>query len=332
MPKKEEPQYKYINPLKKEIKPNSTKKVYHYTSPLGLKSILANATLRFSDCQFLNDKSEYTHIKKPLQNAFQQLEDELNINFKEEVFKYIDKKYEYDDVTITGTGWGMEIETTKMRYYIFCTSMTDDSLGMWNYYIKDGNYQGYNIGFTVNRILNCFDSIIDSKVFINYGEVIYDENEQIKILKKMLIDADRELERQIENIEEKEAGYEVYQEELQIAIQNTIGEIVYYIEKYRLFFKDSAFKNESEFRFVMKLPTDFNPEKNETLQVNYNLKHGIFVPYCDLKIDKSKTINSIMLSPMLEDELAKSGLERFLKHHGYNNKIQINQSKIPIRY
>ena len=39
---------------------------HHYTSPEGMLSILQNRTLRFTDCQFFNDKLEYIYIKKPL--------------------------------------------------------------------------------------------------------------------------------------------------------------------------------------------------------------------------------------------------------------------------
>ena len=38
------------------------KTVYHYTSPEALVSILTNALIRFTDCQFMNDRSEYNHI------------------------------------------------------------------------------------------------------------------------------------------------------------------------------------------------------------------------------------------------------------------------------
>lgn len=36
---------------------------YHYTSIEGLKGIIENKCVRFTDCQFLNDTSEYNHLK-----------------------------------------------------------------------------------------------------------------------------------------------------------------------------------------------------------------------------------------------------------------------------
>ena len=60
------------------------------------------------------------------------------------------------------------------------------------------------------------------------------------------------------------------------------------------------------------------------------VKNGVFVPYYDLSIS-SKIINSIKISPMIEEGIAKSGLSMFLKKYSCNN-IEISQSKIPIRY
>ncbi len=322
-------EYKHINPIVKKINSNSTKKIYHYTSPHGLHSILLNATLRFSDVQFLNDKSEYIHIEKPLRKAFMNIDHSISFSY-DEVIALLDKKYETDEVKVSGIGWKTTFELTKMRYYVFCTSKLDDSLGMWNYYVKDGKYQGYNIGFTVNQILNCFDSINEAKISVLYGEVIYSEDDQIEILARILIDINSRLESRIlEN--EKFTDEDRYQEN-QIAYQESLGEILSNIDSLRLFFKDNAFKNENEFRFVLKLPKESSFSDKGRLKVGFDVKNGIFTPYCDLDIDKKKTINSIMLAPIMEGQLAMIGLERILKHYNYKTDIHIAQSVVPIRY
>ncbi len=45
--------------------------VYHYTFPAGLMAILRIPSVRFTDCEYLNDKSEYKHIHIPLEKAFE---------------------------------------------------------------------------------------------------------------------------------------------------------------------------------------------------------------------------------------------------------------------
>ncbi len=322
-------EYKHINPIVKRIKSNSTKKIYHYTSPRGLHSILMNSTLRFSDVQFLNDKSEYIHIEKPLKKAFENIDRSISFSY-DDVIALLDKKYETDDIKVSGIGWNTTFEFTKMRYYVFCTSKLEDSLGMWNYYVKDGKYQGYNIGITVNQILNCFDSIKELKSSVLYGEVIYSEDEQVEILASILIDINNRLEAKI--LENNKLKDEDRDQENQVAYQESFGEILSNIDSLRLFFKDNAFKNENEFRFVLKLPKEYSSSEVDILTVGFDVKNGIFTPYCDLKMDKKRTINSIMLAPIMEGELAKIGLERILKHYGYKTDIHIAQSVVPIRY
>ncbi len=104
------------------------------------------------------------------------------------------------------------------------------------------------------------------------------------------------------------------------------GELISYIENYRLFFKDSAFSSEKEYRFVLRLP------ENKGFKISYDMKQSIMTPFYYLPFDKSGIIKRITISPMIETQLAKSGLERFLIDNGYGSKIDIDNSRIPIRY
>lgn len=313
-----------FNPSKEGISSNDEKRIYHYTSPQGLYKILDNLSIRFTDCQFLNDKSEYTHIEEPLEEAFKEIEKDLN-NFKWDFFEVLNDNFEYDDFRITKTSSKFKINSTKKKYYVFCSSTIKDSLGMWNYYVKGGNYEGYNIGFSVNQLLNCFSTIENSEVEVFYGKVAYKEENKIEILKDLILEADRK----IDNKEKNTSNFE----EFKIVKQEIKGEVISYLENYRLFFKDEAFSNESEYRFVLRLPRKYTPNADAPIKRGFDVRNGIFTPFCVLSINKQETINSIMLSPMLESKLAKHGLKRFLKLNGYNNdKIAIEESKIPIRY
>ncbi len=50
--------------------------VYHYTSPDGILCILNNKTLRFTDCQYLNDKGEFVYIRGPFEKAWKKISKE----------------------------------------------------------------------------------------------------------------------------------------------------------------------------------------------------------------------------------------------------------------
>ena len=76
--------------------------------------------------------------------AISKLENKLlNKDLIADVNNWLNDKYE---VYYTGKA--------KMRYYVFCTSIKGDSLNMWNYYLKNGKYQGYNIGISLEKILD----------------------------------------------------------------------------------------------------------------------------------------------------------------------------------
>lgn len=108
----------YINPLA-QINENSTKKIYHYTSPNGLQAILKNSSIRFSDLEFLNDTSEYIYILEILKSASEQMKDDCFCTVKE-VYDLINEKYESEEFEqiFSKEGDG-EYELTSMRYYVF---------------------------------------------------------------------------------------------------------------------------------------------------------------------------------------------------------------------
>lgn len=321
--------YNYINPIAKNVGRNSRRRIFHYTSADGLQSILENGRLRFTDVQFLNDKSEYNYILKPLKIVCDSLGKSFNICYS--AFElFLEKNYETRDLEVFHKDGKLKFVSTNMRYYIFCASKQKDSLGMWNYYVKNGNYQGYNIGFTINQMLNCFDSISASKVSVLYGDVIYDESMQIEILSALLTEKLNRLEKDLEILNKQPEEKRDLNSEF--VNQQCMNEIIDNIESLRLFFKDEAFKNEEEFRFVLKIPSDNAILENEDFGTGYAIKNGIFTPYCEIAFDKKKTISSLMISPIMEDDLARNGLERAINYYNCSKEIKIDQSSIPIRY
>ncbi len=67
---------------------------------------------------------------------------------------YINDKYDYSELVAEKPELGFKgLEFLNMRHFIFCASTDKDSLNMWNYYVKGENYQGYNIGLSVNDIV-----------------------------------------------------------------------------------------------------------------------------------------------------------------------------------
>lgn len=302
------------------IPDRSTKKVYHYTSPEGLYSILENATIRFTDCQFLNDKSEAMYIRDPLMKVLNDLKTVLKPEFREAVEDLFNQNLETELLYPSYGGIIKNYLREEASYFIFCLSEEKDSLNMWNYYIKNDNYQGYNICFTINQLVKCLEKVNYNNMKLFYGQVLYTYKDQAAALQNMLIERNNEY---IENLSVNENKEKV--------LEAILFKVTDYINDYKLFYKDEAFMGEKEYRFIMKIPNNYLNDDNKQ-KMGFSIKKGVFTPYCDLKINLMETINSFTLAPMMEKDLAIMGLKRFMKKCQCNSKIPIESSCIPIRY
>lgn len=300
--------------------------IYHYTSPDGLLAILKTPSVRFTDCQFLNDKSEYTHIHIPLEKACEEVRDSLfDVNFCDMIQNFFQEKYDYVQIFSEQPGLGFNnLKMYSMRHYVFCASTDPDLLNMWNYYVKGGNYQGYNIGISVNDMVKSFTSLIGDKVSLFYGPVVYKDKDKIEILKKEIIEADTKLHNALKNVNDEI--------ERDLIVQSYYGETILHIEHLRLFFKDAAFSGEKEYRFVIRMPEHRVDINNQLLNTGFTVKQGVITPHCDVPFSKNGTIKRITIAPMMETGLAQAGLQRYLRDNEYTNEVEIGFSEIPIRY
>lgn len=285
--------------------------VFHYTSPEGLYSILSNCSFRFTDCQFFNDRSEYVYIKEPLKCAINDILGSLkNNNLIESVDKWLNEEYQVLEKKVN----------VAQRYYVFCASMDDDSLNMWNYYVKSGKYQGYNIGISIEKLIDYAKNINLPYAEMWHGAIIYDQDMQNRIIVNMI----KKIDNRLWNIK-KEVSYTDY---WYCHLQEAQTEIMESIELYRLFFKAKAFENEREYRFVFRLPVGM--ENSEYFIPGFQVKNGVLSPYFDFVFAKN-ILDSIIISPMIEEQIARRGIELYINRDDYKN-IDIRTSSIPIRY
>ena len=156
----------------KETK-NRNKTVYHYTSPEGLLAILSSPSIRFTDCQFLNDRSEYNHIHIPLEAAFEEIRSSLyHTGLSELIQGFINDKYDFQELVVENPSLGHGgTKLLTMRHFVFCASTDPDLLNMWNYYVKGNKYQGYNLGISVNDIVGSLSSMTQHNSKLFYGAV-----------------------------------------------------------------------------------------------------------------------------------------------------------------
>ena len=130
----------------------------HYTSPESLERILLEekVCLRFTRADCLNDASEGVYIERLFNIVCKLLRDDDGVSEKYYEFllnvKTIAMK-NYEE----HLGNLVPLSVIKNYYinkvvYLCCFSYSEDSLPMWNYYVKSNRYRGYSISFSKEKL------------------------------------------------------------------------------------------------------------------------------------------------------------------------------------
>jgi len=309
---KKEDLYKYlIKDLKKINKNIKFNNIFHYSNTKSLFNILEKEELWITRYDFLNDKSEGHYFWNLLFEIIK------NEKIDSKFIKLLHQSIEFNKKINT-----YPIDSSEWDFFILSLSINPDSLTLWSNY---SNNDGYCIGFNSSNVIK---SIIkfnkeqnkklekDINVILNidkieYGKVIYDKNEQIKIINDELKDFKKE---------DKLTNDEKF---LVLAVT--------FIERMRLysfFFKNNLFKQEEEFRIV------FSISKKNNEFINYRDRGSLVIPFIILKLDniiKTNYIELIKIGPKNKEEICKLGLKKYLEKKKMNNVV-IENSEIPLRY
>ena len=310
---------------------------YHYTSATALMAILGaknneNGAVRFTDARYMNDRSEHMYFVKLLleymeehRAEYQYCQDVIN----ELLFK--DQPYSTDDYLSLSVPEIRDATMdnyvfTKPRHFIFCLSKNDDSLHMWNYYIHNGNYQGYNFGIRTYDFLSNFDqetNVKNDPISFYCGDVLYSKGKH-----------DKEIETLCKTLE--------YACERTKHIPNMIQSVTTYLWQYieccGLFFKDKSFADEEEYRIVIQFNESlaqsnisaYFQNKHRNIEYNYFERNGILVPFLSVPLAK-RAVKQVTMAPIMEKRIASFSMKEFLDANGYNN-VDVKQSEIPIRF
>mgnify|MGYP005758231461 CR=1 FL=1 len=294
------------------------KTFYHYTAPENLIKILKKETmeLRFTKVDCLNDKSEGKEFKDIYKDVCEQLRKEEKID---QCFYEIIKNIEFKDIYLAHINNDRNILYADCDTYICCFSEGNDLLSMWNYYSKNSEYEGYNIGIEFNNIDDlekCFFKLKDDAE-INLYKVIYEKENAKQLISEFLL-----------QIYEKANLQSSYSESA------VIDEILLFSTMMKYIIKSKVFEHEKEVRFILYVRKD-----SSQYDIKFTTKKGIVVPYMNLKLEK-KYIKKITMAPLLEQETAQKTLEFFLKQNGYkvryddttDDGVLIKSSEVPIRY
>ncbi len=295
---------------------------YHYTSPDGFLSIVKNNSLRFTDISFLNDMSESIYMIKIICDYLNDYKQKFP--FVEEAFFQMVKETSIDKIknlSIVEINYNLPLSITKQRHFVFCMCSECDKLNMWNYYVNNGVYQGYNIGFNVQSLLKSFD--VNNDIFdafsVYYGNVLYSKKEQYEFL--------------TEKFTEFESKYNKNMRK-----DYLIMDLKMFIDSFCAFFKHPKFEDENEFRIVIEIPDNRIPRTDNVFVGDYNkymsydfyTKNGLIIPCLYVKINK-QSFSRITISPIMEAGITKVSIRELLKTCVYKG-CKVYQSTIPIRF
>lgn len=272
--------------------------LYHYTSADGLKGIIEKGGLKFwfSNANYLNDTSEGKDVLDLYRQACDQLRSTKEISHDFYQFAYpIEPKQ-----TMLHKVGDRAYEISDCDMYMCCFSRQADSLPMWNYYVKDSKYQGYNIGifiFPFNR---------DTKIELK--DVIYSDELKIKIIKEFLLGISQ-----------------FYGKADQTDMKNCV-EIMQ--ERWQYVFKSHYFEHEKEVRAILKVPKT----GSDQYPVKFHVNSGILIPHVEYCFSGIRA-QQITIGPLIDGETAKKSIAEYLVSCGYpemHNRIIL--SKAPVRY
>lgn len=322
---------------------------YHYTSSSALMSILNTkekdfGSVRFTDSRFMNDRSEHMYFVKQLLEFMDK--SRKKYPFCQEVINklllqkhspedYISLKVPDIDVPrpegkkANSTSATSILSRLRSRHFLFCLCNDSDSLHMWNYYVRNGNYQGYNIGIRIYDFLKIFENENKKEkdpIRFFCGDVLYKQKDQ-----------EKEIEELCRTIEKYDSGGTLNDKgESDLELGMVI--LWLYIQSYGLFFKDESFADEKEYRIVIQYnvfdnddPFVTNPRNNNSdVEYTFFERNGILVPCLNVPLTK-EAVRQITLAPILESQIATSSMHDFLESNGYFG-VDVKQSSIPIRY
>ena len=308
---------------------------YHYTSASALMSILKTdnegcGSIRFTDARYMNDRSEYMFFIKRLleymeegKKTFPHCQEVINHlllkNHTVDEYKSL-HVFEVEDVEYGAFSF------IKKRHFLFCLSKENDSLHMWNYYLRNGYYQGYNIGIKVYDFLSHFDYDSNEKhapIMFFCGNVLYNKKKQEEEIEDLCGTIEDVMNRTSDN---------------SFSLQIGMIYLWTYIESFGLFYKDEAFSDEQEYRIVIRYEegftekpiTSFFQDSYKGIEYEYFERNGIIVPCLKVPLIKN-AVKQITMAPKFEKSIVSVALEDFLSFNGYQD-VKVVQSSIPIRY
>lgn len=275
--------------------------ISHYTSPQGLKGIIENSSLHFTDRNFLNDSSEGIYVLDLISDNLEYICDD--ISFIKPFIK--EKCNEYKEKAVRN----------KFHTYQCSFSKNKDSLCMWNYYTKGDTIKGYSVNFNRELLIKSLRTKTpkgNEGLRPYFGLVIYNKKRQLEIVKGIIHKFTEGCEKDF------------------VKRGLIISLIMEKILDNGAFFKKPCFDIEEEYRIVfVTVLTEKLEHYGIPSSEKFKEKNGYFLPYIERNFSPN-SIKETVFSPTLDNTFAKESLYRLLvKDYSH---VKTLPSDIPVRY
>ena len=276
--------------------------IYHYTDDGGLKGIIENGNLWFTDIFNLNDPSELLHgFSKAVEILDQKTRPGLPIHAGfVEIFS--------DFVKLGGI--------KKAAHFFTCSfSFAEDDLGQWRAYADNG--RGYALGFDTLELEASF--VRDPKNNPSTFQITYDDAALVGLFSSIL-DAGMKLIRLPlgKHLTPQQAKIYMVQLSMRISVLCLHASI---------YFKHEAYKNEEEYRFLQTFRMDLPAEGIKFRSRPYSL---VKFREINWKSAAPNTLRRIVVGPAADFSKAGQFAHDCCKEF-YTGPVEIIQSKIPYR-
>lgn len=260
--------------------------LYHYTGQLGLLGIVSNAELWATKIQYMNDASEFGLA---LRLARQWLEHVIDYS------EHSSEKLAAHGLMETLNG----LEDINIFTICFCEN--GDLLSQWRGYASEK--YGYSIGFDSEALMH----IANHHQFI-LGRCIYDRSVQQTII-----------EQAVAHCVSSELTYPV---QSRWGFHGPLADILF---RCGVFFKDSSFEDEREWRLVS--PTI----RYDSDRLHFRTGHSTITPYYVLPImnDGRLPIEQVIVGPCPHMNLAASSVTSLLMSRGNRDPLSGRQVALP---
>lgn len=274
------------------VEPTAT--VYHYAGQSACLGILESKKFWASHIEFLNDFSEYQHAISVSTEVLEELSQSADPILREFSSIATEKLKTLDE----------------FPYFIVSFSQLGDSISQWRSYA--GNGPGFSLGFDGWKLEK---HAKDSEHL--FGKCIYDRKEQESFIRQLVAIYTKDFITYFPFFGHGEINGDLCQTRAELVVES--------ISSIAPFFKHPEFKEESEWRLIIK---------NRTLTPKFRPGTSGIIPYVEENIESllQNGLKSVKTKPVRDPDFLERGLIFLLRAQGWQDpEKMIKRSGIPYR-